>query len=491
MSTTLSRKRTATPSPERDEQSPQQQRRQNKREKKTTPTPTTVVGGGSPPSVEDNTNYESKTIRFTIQNFRQHTETRGEPIVSPPVFRVHGYEWSIVVYPRGDDNESNVVGESDDDDIDEECGCECVSLYLGIRRLNRAARVPATFTIRCIKDKDKQHKRDAQQHTSRQQPIRCTFDEENSLFGSRVSRQRVLEHLLEADGSLTIECYISISEEHRGVWYPEDLPSDSVLLDLYRDAPNTGDVVFSVVGNSNSNSNGHATNNNATTRKFVAHKGVLSLRCKRLYEITTSAAHTTTATTTSNTTTKPPTIRIPSSTTSPQVFKKLLEFVYTVKTPSIRTKEDAVEVLEAAARYGCRPLQDHMEAVLLNRFLNAEHAASLLVLAESHKCALLKERVTNFFVRNAAAVTRSKDWYRVEQSNKLLKDLLGASIEKSKDNTKLLKELLGVATSYRSKAPMLLFEDSHQNAADPRGETNRQRGGVVLVSQWKKVYRIE
>jgi hypothetical protein len=41
-----------------------------------------------------------ETIKFVIYNFKEREEKRNETFESP-IAKAHGYEWSIVIYPRG------------------------------------------------------------------------------------------------------------------------------------------------------------------------------------------------------------------------------------------------------------------------------------------------------------------------------------------------------------------------------------------------------
>merc|ERR1711933_7906 len=133
----------------------------------------------------------------------------------------------------------------------------------------------------------------------------------------------VLEDCLEDDGSLVFECELQIAEEDRRVWYPEELQRQNILVELYQDASSTtSDVVFSV---------GKDT--------YRAHKSILSLRCKKLYEMAEDSGNDTTP--------------IPIVSIKGEIFKSILDFVYTVKTPEIHSEETAMELLAAADLCDC------------------------------------------------------------------------------------------------------------------------------------------
>ena len=56
----------------------------------------------------------------------------------------------------------------------------------------------------------------------------------------------------------------------------------------------------------------------------------------------------------------------------------MLDFAYGVKTPDIKNKNVAIELLIAADCYECIHLKLHVESVITDRFVNYENAAELL-----------------------------------------------------------------------------------------------------------------
>jgi len=127
------------------------------------------------------------------------------------------------------------------------------------------------------------------------------------------------------------------------------------------------------------------------------------------------------------------TITVPIHSTRKEIFKSVLDFIYTVREPEIREEGIAIEILVAADFYGCVGLKLFAESVLVDRFLKAENAARLLILANSQSCALLKEAAIDLYIREGDIVERTPDWPRVEESAKLLMELLRvARLEKKK-----------------------------------------------------------
>lgn len=210
--------------------------------------------------------------------------------------------------------------------------------------------------------------------------------------GVILQRDDTLENVLE-DDSLVIEVDIRIAANNQCVWYPKELQQQPIWVDLYQDASSdTSDVVFSV---------GESI--------FRVHKSILSLRGKKLYEIAMESDND---------------APIPIHSTRKEIFKSFLDFVYTVKTPVIENEDIATELLVAADRYDCVHLKLYVESVIVDKFLTPGNAAALLILGDSHSCALLKEAAMNLYFTDTKTVKKAQAWSRVKESNKLLVELL-------------------------------------------------------------------
>lgn len=106
------------------------------------------------------------------------------------------------------------------------------------------------------------------------------------------------------------------------------------------------------------------------------------------------------------------------------IFEAMLEHIYTVKQPIIEDEATAQKLLLAADRFCLTDLKLYVESVLVDRFVTAENAASLLLLADSHSCALLKEASMDLYVSDPASVSHSSGWAMVEESEKIISELL-------------------------------------------------------------------
>jgi len=173
------------------------------------------------------------------------------------------------------------------------------------------------------------------------------------------------------------------------------------LVELYQDASSdTSDVIFSI-----------------ENIIYKVHKNILSLRVKELNKIVEDCD---------------PDTPFPIDSMKPEIFKSVLDFAYTVKTPEIRDEGFATDLLIAADCYDCIHLKLFVESVLVDKFLKAENAASLLLLADSHNCALLKEAVVELFLAEAETIKRTEGWSGIRQSNRLLEELLDSVLLSNK-----------------------------------------------------------
>jgi len=321
---------------------------------------------GEPPKTVGS---KTETIQFTIYDFEERTESRGKFFESP-ILKAHGYEWKILVYPRGDINTSTTE--------------EFVSFYL--QPIGNDLSITAICHYRC-----KAFKKEGRKVKF---PPKC----EGRGLPDFLSREIILNDYLESNDSLVLKCDIRVAEQERRVWFPKKLHSHSVLVDLYEDADSvTSDVVFSV-----------------GDVMYRAHRAVFSHQCKKLYEIAQESSNATTP--------------IPILSTSKDAFKSILDFVYTVKTPDLSEETFAIELLAGADLYDCVRLKLYVESILVDKFLRAENAMALLLLADSHSCALLKEAAIELFLTESNTVMKTPDWPKIAESHRLLSELFEALV---------------------------------------------------------------
>uniref|UniRef100_A0A8C8TDZ7 Speckle-type POZ protein-like n=1 Tax=Peromyscus maniculatus bairdii TaxID=230844 RepID=A0A8C8TDZ7_PERMB len=91
----------------------------------------------------------------------------------------------------------------------------------------------------------------------------------------------------------------------------------------------------------------------------------------------------------------------------PQVFKAMMDFIYTGKAPDLDSMADAL--LAAADRYGLKRLKVMCEDALC-RDLSVENAAHTLVLADLHTSGQLKTQALDFITAHASEVCETSGW---------------------------------------------------------------------------------
>lgn len=104
-------------------------------------------------------------------------------------------------------------------------------------------------------------------------------------------------------------------------------------------------------------------------------------------------------------------------------FEAMLEHIYTVKQPIVEDEEAAKKLLVAADRFCLTNLKLYVESILVDRFTNVDNAASLLLFADSHSCALLKETTMDLFANDPNSFIHTLDWAMVEESKSILTEL--------------------------------------------------------------------
>lgn len=68
-----------------------------------------------------------------------------------------------------------------------------------------------------------------------------------------------------------------------------------------------------------------------------------------------------------------------------------------------------------------------VEAEIVKAGIEAENAAKLLLFADAHSCALLREVALEFCLSHPKAIKESKGWEQLRESPDLLAELLGSS----------------------------------------------------------------
>mmetsp|Transcript_2790 Transcript_2790/g.7668 ORF Transcript_2790/g.7668 Transcript_2790/m.7668 type:complete len:429 (-) Transcript_2790:2299-3585(-) len=317
-----------------------------------------------------------ETLKFAVDDFRNNEDE----IVHSSFLNAHGFKWQMYVRLLTGIRAGRI-----------ELGAD--GIEFGLKLAHRCNAIHATLA------------------TSSTVQFRCKSEKQvrrmgaYSIYRIREEAEKV-DQLIEEDGRLAFEADIDMKSAVRRFWYPTEIQQSPVLVRLYQDDTyKTADVAFSVGGNI-----------------YRAHKNILSVQCKELYEISNEAN--------GGSGEKNPTPISMDSTVRSEIFEMLLEFLYTIKAPQIETEETAIDLLIAADRFGCIDLKLWVESVLVERFLNTERAAALLILADSRSCALLKEAAMNLILDDPETAKDSQeDWSEVEESKRLREELLAHKIQ--------------------------------------------------------------
>ena len=99
----------------------------------------------------------------------------------------------------------------------------------------------------------------------------------------------------------------------------------------------------------------------------------------------------------------------------PQVFKEMMDFIYTGKAPHLQSHSMATGVLAAADKYGLEDLKDMCEKTLC-RNLSVENAADTLIMADLHSTQHLKMLALEFIALHASEVTETSGWKSMLES---------------------------------------------------------------------------
>uniref|UniRef100_A0A7S1Z1H3 BTB domain-containing protein n=1 Tax=Trieres chinensis TaxID=1514140 RepID=A0A7S1Z1H3_TRICV len=147
------------------------------------------------------------------------------------------------------------------------------------------------------------------------------------------------------------------------------------------------------------------------SKKFQAHRLILAARAPVLAELAEGALFN---------------AEIQLKGTDESVFSTLLRFAYSGKDPFETTgggKPDPRAVLKAADRFGCTALKRLSEFHLAQNSLDVDSAVELLLLADGHSCALLKEAAIRVVVANPKKMKSCSGWDELKASPSLMVEI--------------------------------------------------------------------
>jgi len=121
-----------------------------------------------------------------------------------------------------------------------------------------------------------------------------------------------------------------------------------------------------------------------------------------------------------------PTTPIEITDVSPEVFRHLLHYIYGGKISDDDMKPHAKEIIDAANRYGVATLKLEAEACLVEgTTFCLENVMGHLIYADSMNCAVLKEAVMDYIVKNKTEVMDKISFDEMIPGN-LMRDLMAA-----------------------------------------------------------------
>ena len=349
------------------------------------------------------TGYDKEKMVFLIHNFAELQEKRTEFFFTK-ANEACGQEWKLLVYPRGDKNSKT--------------DAEYTSVFLAC--VNKNIETNPVIARGSIRTKTKTHSLEEKY--------------ENRIGrGSREFKKRedIIRQDLNKQGTLTIEVELEVATEKRKVWSPNTSNiNKDVMLKLYESIEETSDVTF-LVGPS----------------KVVqhAHKNILAVQARDLYDlvITEEASSSSPKAKARSTRSQAKSENsIVLQDVDANAFEAFLKFVYGIVPDMINAENgedndddgdvatdtneaEAKLILLVADRFGCTDLKLHMESYLIRKVLVPSKAARLLLLADSHSCALLKEAAMKVYITDPKTVMEAHDdWKTLQESTKLLTELL-------------------------------------------------------------------
>ena len=349
------------------------------------------------------------TAIFDIYNFTDLTQKRNECIKTTSV-EVSGHQMRLAIFPRGS-SQSNA-------DV------EHVSIFLLNGGEKNTEVYPALKFLYYLNFRFRTKTKDCGESPHWNNNFTTMTTTGRGINNFKKREDMILEDL-DSNGTLTIEVDITIGTKKRNkIWFPQvDPPSKNALGPrLYRSKDDTSDVSFRV---------------GSSMVESKAHANVLAVSAPVLYELISDTSGRTTQDDED----------IVLQDIDPVAFETMLEFIYTNKVPDLKhytNKNDdddddddgndggfededmAKSIITVADRFGCTSLKLYSESCIVQDILRPSNAARLLLFADSHSCALLKEACMNLSVVDPESVMDSNpaDWKLLKASNDVFEELL-------------------------------------------------------------------
>jgi hypothetical protein len=331
---------------------------------------------------------EWTTTKVYYHGFPSLSTERGTPVYSPE-FMACGNPWRLKLYPGGL----------------QESRSGWVAIYL-CNRSNKSINIGCGFSI-----KDGKGKQVASRESST--PITLAPMGGPSCdrgFTNFADRSAIIDSLV--DGTLVVEVHIKPHEPSKATlpqFIPEN-PSACKIIPLMFNDEESADIVFAVGEHQSRNNAAKVAKISPVT--FYAHGLIIKAVSAVLADLCDSKGD--------------PTTPIEITDVSPEVFRHLLYYIYGGKISNDDMKTHTKDIINAANRYGVATLKLEAEACLVeSTTFSLENVMEHLIYADSINCALLKETVMDYILKNKAEVLEKMVSFDDVPST-LMRDLLAA-----------------------------------------------------------------
>jgi hypothetical protein len=280
-------------------------------------------------------------------------------------------------------------------------------------------------------------------------PRRCELRSDVAYGFMGHTREKILQQGLDEDGTLVVDVTLkfwSQPPQKTTVWYPNKKCKQKYNDNASYYNKNMGGQLF--------RSQEFADISYLVDKTvFRAHKCVLAVRARPLLELAlhngNNNNNSNNSSNNNNNNNEP--IEIPN--VEEGVFRVFLDYLYTSSEENLlrflETHDDddnknisaaavAESLLVVADKFGATDLKVLVESVLADKFLSEANCFQMLLLADSHWCALLKEEAMRLYCSDPMASIRgSKNgWNLLQESPKLLSELLFRSAQQQVDRGK-------------------------------------------------------
>mmetsp|Transcript_27292 Transcript_27292/g.46167 ORF Transcript_27292/g.46167 Transcript_27292/m.46167 type:complete len:411 (-) Transcript_27292:104-1336(-) len=343
-----------------------------------------TIDVGNPPSSRNGNKW--REFLFNVHDFA-HLPSGRDQYTESPAFECNGHQWQLVVYPGG-----HLAARED-----------FVSVYLnpcspGIATVTFVTNFMNKFGQKVFRRPDAQ-----------------PFDAvSGTLYGitNFARRSHVLDpskNMLDDNGTMAI--IISIKEEETEALPTEFVPKNpfnNMIKEKFLDEE-TSDVCFEV---SSSEIEEDRSKRSRLSTSFYAHSQILNICAPMLASLFESNEDRS--------------VKVASITdVSPDIFRRMLFYVYGGSVPEEDLKAHATGIIDAADKYIIVNLKLEAETVYVKETdITMDNAIDNLLYADAKNLALLKEAVMDFLAENTAEASETISFSDVP--GHVMKDLMVA-----------------------------------------------------------------